>query len=96
MARFGWIHLCWRSAAKPFASATDHFQQLSYTRVSKRAALMAGSYIHAKQFKPANRELSFLRTRLGRLAREIARKTRDDERVLDIFVPRCEAHQIRW
>ncbi len=34
-------------------------------------------YIHAKQFKRANRELKFLRTRLGRLMRDIRRKIAD-------------------
>ena len=40
----------------------------SYVRVAKRAALMAGRYAHAKQFKRCNRELRFLRNRLGRFA----------------------------
>jgi IS5 family transposase len=46
----------------------------SYARLAKRAALMAGRYAHAKQFKRAGRELKFLRTRLGRLIRDIGRK----------------------
>ena len=33
---------------------------------------MVGRYTHAHQFKRANRELKFLRTRLGRLNRKIA------------------------
>ncbi len=37
----------------------------SYVRVAKRAAIMAGRYAHAKQFKRHNRELRFWRTRLG-------------------------------
>ncbi len=45
----------------------------SYARLAKRAAQMASRYIHAKQFKRANRELKFLRTRLGRLMRDIRR-----------------------
>lgn len=69
----------------------------SYARVAKRAALMAGRYIHAKQFRRANRELRFLRTRLGRLTRDIARKTRGDARLEEIFaVPLRKAHRIRW
>ena len=40
----------------------------SYVRVAKRAALMAGRYAHAKQFKRYNGRLRFLRTRLGRFA----------------------------
>jgi IS5 family transposase len=46
----------------------------SYARVAKRAALMAGRYAHAKQWKRMNRALKFLRTRLGRLVRDIRRK----------------------
>ena len=69
----------------------------SYPRVAKRAALMAGRYVHAKQFKRANRELRFLRTRLGRLSRDIARKTRGDAALREIFdAPLRKAHRIRW
>lgn len=46
----------------------------SYLRVAKRAAMMAGRYAHAKQFKRHHREMRFLRTRLGRLVRDIRRK----------------------
>ena len=46
----------------------------SYLRVAKRAAMMAGRYAHAKQFNRHHRELRFLRTRLGRLVRDIRRK----------------------
>ena len=47
----------------------------SYLRVAKRAAIMVGRYTHAHQFKRMRRELKFLRTRLGRLIRDINRKT---------------------
>lgn len=50
----------------------------SYLRVAKRAAIMVGRYRHAKQFKRANRELKFLRIRLGRLVRDIRRKIAGD------------------
>jgi len=40
--------------------------------------LLAGRYAHAKQFKRARREPKFLRTRLGRLIRDIRRKTEGD------------------
>ena len=50
----------------------------SYQRVSKRACIMAGRYIHAKQFKRARREIKFLRTRLGRVIRDIGRKIDGD------------------
>jgi IS5 family transposase len=46
----------------------------SYTRVAKRATVMAGRYAHAKQFKRMNKQIKLLRTRLGRLVRDIRRK----------------------
>ena len=46
----------------------------SYLRVAKRAAIMVGRYTHAHQFKRARRALKFLRTRLGRIIRDIRRK----------------------
>jgi len=46
----------------------------SYVRVAKRAAIMIGRYTHAHQFNRARRALKFLRTRLGRLIRDIRRK----------------------
>jgi IS5 family transposase len=68
----------------------------SYVRVAKRAALMAGRYTHAKQFKRANRELRFLRTRLGRLIRDIRRKTEGDPVLEAAFArPLAKAMQIR-
>src|SRR6202007_463556 len=46
----------------------------SYVRIAKRAALMAARYAHAKQFNRHRRQLRILRTRLGRLIRDIRRK----------------------
>ena len=46
----------------------------SYVRIAKRAAMMAGRYAHAKQFNRHRRQLRILRTRLGRLIRDIRRK----------------------
>ena len=46
----------------------------SYLRVAKQAAMMAGRYAHAKQFNRHHRQVRFLRTRLGRLIRDIRRK----------------------
>jgi IS5 family transposase len=53
----------------------------SYLRVAKRAAIMVGRYTHAHQFKRARRALKFLRTRLGRVVRDIRRKIDGDERL---------------
>jgi IS5 family transposase len=46
----------------------------SYLRIAKRAAMMAGRYAHAKQFNRHHRQLRLLRTRLGRIIRDIRRK----------------------
>ena len=68
----------------------------SYARLARRAAMMAGRYAHAKQFKRMNKQLKFLRTRLGRLIRDIRRKTDGDEGLRKIFaVPLSRAAQIR-
>lgn len=62
----------------------------SYVRVARRAALMAGRYVHAKQFKQANRELRFLRTRLGRLIRDAeVPRTYPSVPADRTFSPRC-------
>ena len=46
----------------------------SYARVGKFALIQHQRYAHAKQFKRANRALKTLRTYLGRVIRDIARK----------------------
>ena len=68
----------------------------SYVRVAKRAVIMAGRYAHAKQFKRHHRELKFLRTRLGRLIRDIRRKIHGDEALTEVFAtPLSRADQVR-
>src|SRR3546814_9697237 len=59
----------------------------SYLRVAKRAAIMVGRYTHAHQFKRARRALKFLRIRLGRVIRDIYRKTAGDEALEARFAP---------
>ena len=59
----------------------------SYRRVAKRAAIMVGRYTHAHQFKRARRELKFLRTRLGRIIRDIRRKIAGNTTLEDRFGP---------
>jgi IS5 family transposase len=68
--------LMYRAIAKLSALARREGVLLrqSYLRVAKRAAIMVGRYTHAHQFKRARRALKFLRTRLGRLIRDIRRK----------------------
>ena len=68
----------------------------SYVRVARHAAMMAGRYAHAKQFNRHRRQLRFLRSRLGRLIRDIGRKIAghpDLEAALAL--PLVQASQIR-
>ncbi len=68
----------------------------SYVRVAKRAAMMAGRYAHAKQFKRMNKQIKFLRSRLGRLIRDIAGKIEGDQNLREVFAfPLTKARQIR-
>ena len=68
----------------------------SYARIAKRAAMMAGRYAHAKQFNRHRRELRILRTRLGRLIRDIRRKISGQEHIAAAFeAPLARASQIR-
>ena len=68
--------LCHRALEKLVALARRNGVPLrqSYVRIAKRAAIMVGRYTHAHQFKRARRALKFLRTRLGRVIRDIRRK----------------------
>jgi IS5 family transposase len=54
----------------------------SYARVGKFALIQHQRYAHAKQFKRANKDLRTLRTYLGRVIRDIVRKTGDSTAVL--------------
>jgi transposase, IS5 family len=68
----------------------------SYARIAKRAAMMAGRYAHAKQFKRHHRQLRLLRTRLGRLVRDIRRKIAGQADLEAAFQgPLARADQIR-
>jgi transposase, IS5 family len=68
----------------------------SYLRVAKRAAMMAGRYAHAKQFNRHRRELRLLRTRLGRIIRDIRRRIAGNAGLEAIFEwPLMKANRIR-
>src|SRR5262249_21609090 len=68
----------------------------SYVRIAKRAAMMAGRYAHAKQFNRHRRQLRILRTRLGRLIRDIRRKIVGHADLEAVFAwPLSRADQIR-
>ena len=72
--------LCHRALQKLVGLARQSGVTLrqSYVRLAKRAAIMVGRYTHAHQFKRARRQLKFLRTRLGRVIRDIRRKIAGD------------------
>jgi IS5 family transposase len=68
----------------------------SYLRIAKRAAMMAGRYAHAKQFNRHRRQLRILRTRLGRIIRDIHRKIIGQADLEAVFEwPLARASQIR-
>ncbi len=78
-----------RAIVKLVALARRHGVPLrqSYLRVAKRAAIMVGRYTHAHQFKRARRALKFLRTRLGRLIRDIGRQIDGNPELQRRFAP---------
>ena len=87
-----------RAREKLVALAKKHGVALrqSYQRVGKYALIAYQRYAHAKQFKRARRELRRLRTILGRVMRDVARKTRDKAALRDIFVkPLWLAERVR-
>lgn len=57
----------------------------SYERIGKHALIAHQRYAHAKQFKRANKALRKLRTFLGRVERDIARRIKSDEGLRDVF-----------
>jgi IS5 family transposase len=68
----------------------------SYIRIAKHAAVMAGRYAHAKQFNRHRRQLRILRTRLGRLIRDIRHKIGGKQSIEAAFeAPLARASQIR-
>ena len=58
----------------------------TYERAAKRAAIKNGRYRHAKQMKRAKREEQFIRTRLGRVIRDISRKIQGNDALKDRFI----------
>jgi transposase, IS5 family len=59
----------------------------SYARVGKIALIMQQRYAHAHQFKRANRSLKTLRTYLGRVIRDIDRKSAGREELEEAVAP---------
>jgi IS5 family transposase len=65
----------------------------SYQRVAKKAHHSASRYAHAKQYKRMNGQIRFLRTRLGRLIRDIERKVACADPELRELLSRCKRVQ---
>jgi transposase, IS5 family len=59
----------------------------SYRRVGKLALIAHQRYAHAKQFKRANRASRTIRTYLGRVIRDVARKVRGEPELVRLFAP---------
>lgn len=62
----------------------------TYRRVAKKAAVMASRYAHAKQFKRMRNRLKKLKTWLGRVLRDLRRKTPQPDLALSELLSLCE------
>jgi IS5 family transposase len=69
--------LIYRATVRLGALARRHGMKLrqSYVRVGKLALIKSQRYAHAKQFRRHRRQVKFLRIRLGRVIRDIARRS---------------------
>jgi IS5 family transposase len=69
--------------------AKRHGLQLrqAHTRLAKRAAVQVGRYAHARQMRRMRRELKRLKTYLGRVYRDVARKVAGDVELSIQFAP---------
>jgi IS5 family transposase len=59
----------------------------AHTRLAKRAAVQVGRYAHARQMRRMRRELKRLKTYLGRVYRDVARKVAGDKVLSRRFAP---------
>lgn len=84
--------LLYRAIVKLAAAARQRGIALrqSYVRVGKRASVKAGRYAHAKQFKRMRRQVRKLRTYVGRMIRDIQRKTPRPDAPLIELLSRCQ------
>ena len=72
--------LYYKMRVKLVKAAEEHGIELrqSYRRLGKKALVMQGRYSHARQMKRARKETKKLKTYLGRITRELKRKTTDN------------------
>jgi transposase, IS5 family len=59
----------------------------AHTRLAKRAVVQVGRYAHARQMRRMRRELKRLKTYLGRVYRDVARKVAGDDGLSRRFAP---------
>jgi IS5 family transposase len=65
----------------------------SYTRTAKGMAVQIGRYAHTKQFRRMHRELKKLKGRLGRVVRDLERKTASWDTKLEALAHRLLTQQ---
>ena len=84
--------LLYRSLQKLASAARSRSIKLrqSYLRVGKIAAVKVSRYAHARQFKRMQRSLRKLRTYVGRLIRDIRRKTSHPDEALATLLARAD------
>lgn len=80
-------------AIQKLADAADRYGivlRQSYRRVAKQAAIQVSRYAHAKQYKRMRRLLRKMRTWLGRVIRDIQRKSQNPSKKLVELLSVCE------
>jgi IS5 family transposase len=84
--------LLYKAVVKLAAAAKSRgiWLRQSYIRVGKKAAVMAGRYAHAKQYKRMRRQLRKLRTYVGRLIRDIRRQASEVDEGLAALLSRAD------
>lgn len=84
--------LLYKAIIKLAEAAKSRGMQLrqTYLRVGKNAAIMAGRYAHAKQYRRMRRQLRKLRTYVGRLIRDIRRQASTPDEQLETLLSRAD------
>lgn len=72
------------------AKACGVLLRQSYTRKSKQSLVMQSRYAHARQMKRSRKEVKKLKTYLGRVTRDIERKTSNNPKLKDHFASLLE------
>ena len=62
----------------------------NYNQICKKINRRLGGYLHAKQMKRARKEIKSLKTILGRIIRDVQRKTASNTNLAQIFKPELE------